>query len=148
MVELVLGIAAAVGASTLYSLGIALQAMEAKEAPPEEHLRLALAKIRQPEGSTPKSSSGRADGMPIECGSASTNLRTIPKALPVAEAAVRRRPSARTKAIARESRGFRDDRVHRLEAGCGSCDASKAHCRRFLEAAYRADPLCGICAHR
>jgi hypothetical protein len=44
MVDLVLGIVAAVGASTLYSLGIALQAMEAKEAPQEEHLRLALAK--------------------------------------------------------------------------------------------------------
>jgi hypothetical protein len=43
MVDLVLGIMAAVGASTLYSLGIALQAMEAKEAPHEEHLRLALA---------------------------------------------------------------------------------------------------------
>jgi drug/metabolite transporter (DMT)-like permease len=43
MVDLVLGIVAAVGASTLYSLGIAFQAMEAKEAPPEEHLRLALA---------------------------------------------------------------------------------------------------------
>jgi hypothetical protein len=34
---------AAVGASTLYSLGIALQALDAKEAPHEEHLRLALA---------------------------------------------------------------------------------------------------------
>jgi drug/metabolite transporter (DMT)-like permease len=44
MVDLVLGIVAAVGASSLYSLGIAFQAMEAKEAPPEEHLRLALAK--------------------------------------------------------------------------------------------------------
>jgi hypothetical protein len=43
MVDLVLGIGAAVGASTLYSLGIALQAMDAKEAPHEEHLRLALA---------------------------------------------------------------------------------------------------------
>jgi hypothetical protein len=43
MVDLVLGIAAAVGASSLYSLGIALQAMDAKEAPHEEHLRLALA---------------------------------------------------------------------------------------------------------
>jgi hypothetical protein len=43
MVELVLGIAAAVGASTLYSLGVALQAMDAKEAPVEAHLRLALA---------------------------------------------------------------------------------------------------------
>src|SRR2546421_11584163 len=43
MVELMLGILAAVGASTLYSLGIALQAMDAKEAPHEEHLRLALA---------------------------------------------------------------------------------------------------------
>src|ERR1039458_326924 len=43
MVDLVLGIVAAVGASTLYSLGVALQAMEAKEAPHEEHLRLALA---------------------------------------------------------------------------------------------------------
>jgi drug/metabolite transporter (DMT)-like permease len=31
-----------VGASTLYSLGIALQAMDAKQAPHEEHLRLAL----------------------------------------------------------------------------------------------------------
>lgn len=37
-----LGIAAAVGASTLYSLGIALQAMDAKESPHGEHLRLAL----------------------------------------------------------------------------------------------------------
>src|SRR6202051_4276191 len=43
MVDLVLGIAAAIGASTLYSLGIAFQAMDAKEAPHEEHLRLALA---------------------------------------------------------------------------------------------------------
>src|SRR5205807_10431199 len=43
MVELVLGILAAVGASTLYSLGIALQAMDAKEAPHEQQLRLALA---------------------------------------------------------------------------------------------------------
>ena len=43
MVDLVLGIGAAVGASTLYSLGIALQAMDAKESPHEEHLRLALA---------------------------------------------------------------------------------------------------------
>jgi drug/metabolite transporter (DMT)-like permease len=42
--ELVLGIAAAAGASTLYSLGIALQAMDAKEAPSEEQLRLALAR--------------------------------------------------------------------------------------------------------
>jgi hypothetical protein len=43
MVELLLGILAAVGASTLYSLGIALQALDAKEAPHHEHLRLALA---------------------------------------------------------------------------------------------------------
>ncbi|MCW3028535.1 MAG: hypothetical protein JWN81_1746, partial [Solirubrobacterales bacterium] len=43
MVELVLGILAAIGASTLYSLGIALQALDAREAPHEEHLRLALA---------------------------------------------------------------------------------------------------------
>src|SRR5262249_14662551 len=44
MVDLVLGIGAAVGASTLYSLGIGLQALDAKEAPREEHLRLALAR--------------------------------------------------------------------------------------------------------
>jgi hypothetical protein len=43
MVDLVLGIGAAVGASTLYSLGIALQAMDAKQAPHSQHLRLALA---------------------------------------------------------------------------------------------------------
>src|SRR6202049_193444 len=42
MLDLLLGILAAIGASTLYSLGIALQAMDAKEAPREEHLRLAL----------------------------------------------------------------------------------------------------------
>jgi len=42
MVDLVLGIVAAVGASTLYSLGIALQAMDAKEAPTEGYLRLSL----------------------------------------------------------------------------------------------------------
>jgi hypothetical protein len=42
MVDLVLGIGAAVGASTLYSLGIALQAMDAKQAPHDEHLRLSL----------------------------------------------------------------------------------------------------------
>jgi hypothetical protein len=42
MVNIVLGIGAAVGASVFYSLGIALQAMDAKEAPREEHLRLAL----------------------------------------------------------------------------------------------------------
>src|ERR1700758_4111541 len=44
MVDLVLGIGAAVGASTLYSVGIALQAMDARQAPPGEHLRLALAR--------------------------------------------------------------------------------------------------------
>jgi hypothetical protein len=42
MVELVAGIAAATGASTLYSLGIALQATDAKEASHDHHLRLAL----------------------------------------------------------------------------------------------------------
>jgi hypothetical protein len=42
MVDLVLGIGAAVGASVFYSLGISLQAMDAREAPHEEHLRLAL----------------------------------------------------------------------------------------------------------
>jgi hypothetical protein len=42
MVDLVLGIGAAVGASVFYSLGIALQAMDAKQAPAAEHLRLAL----------------------------------------------------------------------------------------------------------
>jgi drug/metabolite transporter (DMT)-like permease len=43
MLDLLLGIAAAIGASTLYSLGIALQALDAKESPREAHLRLALA---------------------------------------------------------------------------------------------------------
>src|SRR5437762_9947943 len=43
MLDLVAGIGAAVGASTLYSLGIALQALDARETPHEEHLRLALA---------------------------------------------------------------------------------------------------------
>jgi hypothetical protein len=42
MVDLVLGIGAAVGASTLYSLGIALQAVDARQAPHDEHLRPAL----------------------------------------------------------------------------------------------------------
>jgi drug/metabolite transporter (DMT)-like permease len=42
MVDLVLGIAAAVGASTLYSLGIAFQAMDAREVTHEAYLRLAL----------------------------------------------------------------------------------------------------------
>jgi len=41
--DLVLGIVAAVGASTLYSLGVAFQAMDAREAPGEDNLRLALA---------------------------------------------------------------------------------------------------------
>jgi len=43
MIDLVLGIAAAIGASTLYSLGIALQAMDAKRTPHSEHLHPALA---------------------------------------------------------------------------------------------------------
>ncbi len=43
MLELPLGILAAVASATLYSLGFALQAMDAREAPQEEHLRLALA---------------------------------------------------------------------------------------------------------
>src|SRR4030081_1352529 len=43
MVELLLGIVAAMGASTLYSLGIALQAPDAKQPPRDEHLRMALA---------------------------------------------------------------------------------------------------------
>ena len=38
-----LGILCAVGASTLYSLGVAFQAMDAREAPSEAHLRIALA---------------------------------------------------------------------------------------------------------
>jgi hypothetical protein len=42
MVDLVLGIAAAFGASSLYSLGVALQALDAKETPHEEYLRVAL----------------------------------------------------------------------------------------------------------
>ena len=42
MVDLVLGIAAAVAASTLYSLGIAIQALDAREAPHSEHLRIGL----------------------------------------------------------------------------------------------------------
>jgi hypothetical protein len=42
MLKLVLGICAAIGASTLYSLGVALQAVDAREAPAHEHLRLAL----------------------------------------------------------------------------------------------------------
>src|ERR1700720_2858357 len=44
MASVVLGIAAAIGASTFYSLGIALQALDAKETPHDEHLRLALAR--------------------------------------------------------------------------------------------------------
>lgn len=43
MLDLTLGILAAVVASTFYSLGVALQAMDAKEAPAGAHLRLALA---------------------------------------------------------------------------------------------------------
>lgn len=42
MVKLVLGIVAAVGASTLYSLGVALQAMDARETPDREYLRIGL----------------------------------------------------------------------------------------------------------
>ncbi len=41
-IDILLGIAAAIGASTLYSLGIALQAMDAKETAHSEHLRVAL----------------------------------------------------------------------------------------------------------
>lgn len=44
MFDLILGIAAAVAASTFYSLGVALQAMDAKRAPHQEHLRLGLAR--------------------------------------------------------------------------------------------------------
>ncbi len=44
MVEVVFGIVAAAGASTLYSLGVAFQAIDAKQAPGREHLRLALAR--------------------------------------------------------------------------------------------------------
>jgi drug/metabolite transporter (DMT)-like permease len=42
MVDLLLGITAAVGASTLYSLGIGFQAMGVREAPREQNLRLGL----------------------------------------------------------------------------------------------------------
>lgn len=42
MVKLVLGIACAFGASTLYSLGIALQATAARQEPAERHLRPSL----------------------------------------------------------------------------------------------------------
>lgn len=40
--KVVLGIVAAVGASTLYSLGVALQAMDAKLVPQTHHLRISL----------------------------------------------------------------------------------------------------------
>jgi Magnesium transporter NIPA len=40
--ELALGICAAIAASTFYSLGIAYQAIDAKQAPQHEHLRVAL----------------------------------------------------------------------------------------------------------
>jgi hypothetical protein len=43
MEKLILGIAAAVAASTFYSLGVALQAMDAKHTPHAEHLHPALA---------------------------------------------------------------------------------------------------------
>jgi hypothetical protein len=43
MVDLILGIAAAIAASALYSLGVALQAMDAKRTPHSEHLHPALA---------------------------------------------------------------------------------------------------------
>jgi hypothetical protein len=43
VLELSLGIVVAMCSATLYSLGFALQAMDAREAPAEEHLRLALA---------------------------------------------------------------------------------------------------------
>jgi hypothetical protein len=43
MLELILGILAAIGAATLYSLGFSYQALEAREAPNDEHLRPALA---------------------------------------------------------------------------------------------------------
>ena len=43
MLELILGIVAAVGAAVLYSLGFSFQAMEAREAPSSEQLRPALA---------------------------------------------------------------------------------------------------------
>jgi hypothetical protein len=43
MVELILGILAAVAAATLYSLGFSYQALEAREAPRDEQLRPALA---------------------------------------------------------------------------------------------------------
>jgi hypothetical protein len=44
MTDLILGMAAAVAASTFYSLGVVLQAMDAKRAPHAEHLRLGLAR--------------------------------------------------------------------------------------------------------
>jgi hypothetical protein len=44
MADLILGIAAAAAASTFYSLGVVLQAMDAKRAPQAEHLRLGLAR--------------------------------------------------------------------------------------------------------
>jgi hypothetical protein len=43
MVDLILGMAAAIAASALYSLGVALQAMDAKRTPHAEHLHPALA---------------------------------------------------------------------------------------------------------
>ena len=43
MLKLTLGILAAVAASAFYSLGVALQAMDAKRTPHTEHLHPALA---------------------------------------------------------------------------------------------------------
>jgi hypothetical protein len=44
MAELILGIVAAMGASTFYSLGVALQALDARQTPHREYLRLGLAR--------------------------------------------------------------------------------------------------------
>jgi hypothetical protein len=44
MFDLILGLLAAVCASTLYSIGVALQSMDAREAPAGFHLRIALAR--------------------------------------------------------------------------------------------------------
>ncbi|MCL2769883.1 MAG: hypothetical protein FWD42_07235 [Solirubrobacterales bacterium] len=44
MIDLVGGILAAIGASTLYSLGVALQAIEARATPARQHLRISLAR--------------------------------------------------------------------------------------------------------
>ena len=127
---LILGILAAAGASALYSLGIALQAMDAKEAPGEDHLRPALVigpvpayplavRHRTVDAGVAAAGAGAAAGA-ARGGAADARRR------PARAAVLRRADAGRARGPLRAPGDARDRARHGRNAGCSRPRAARA----------------------